>query len=177
MNQMRKIFQSLHRFIERMKQFSLLKSYHFHLKSLKENLFNEALSKLNVGNKNLEILEIGIGSGQNFRHFPENSNLTILDKTDKYLWKLKKSMIENKRHDLRISNLVLNDAENMNSIESASMDVVVHTFILCSVKNSNKVLSEIQRVLKPGGVCIFIEHSIDNEVRMFSETTILSPKF
>jgi len=32
------------------------------------------------------------------------------------------------------------------------------------MKDSNKVLSEIQRVLKPGGVCIFIEHSIDNKV-------------
>lgn len=49
----------------------------------------------------------------------------------------------------------------MKDIESNSMDFVVHTFILCSVDNCQLVLDEIYRVLKPGGVCLFIEHSLD----------------
>ena len=65
----------------------------------------------------------------------------------------------------------------MESIESASMDAVVHTFILCSVKDSDKVLSEIQRVLKPGGVCVFIEHSIDDKVLFFYNFKLFDIKF
>ena len=139
--------------------------YHFNLKHLKKELFDEAFSKLQSTDQKFNILEIGIGSGQNFLYFPPNSNLTILDKNEKFLPKLKQSMVKNKRQDLSVSELVINDAENMNSIASNSMDAVVHTFILCSVKNSDKVLSEIYRVLKPGGICVFMEHSIDNTVK------------
>jgi len=108
-------------------------------------------------------LEIGIGTGENFRHFPLNSNLHILDKTEIFLDYLKDSIKSSGRSDLTISQLVVNRAEDMKSIESNSMDAVVHTFTLCSVDDYSKVLNEIYRVLKPGGVCIFIEHSIEKE--------------
>ena len=101
-----------------------------------------------------------MGSGENFRQFPLNSNVTILDKTDKFSDHIKMSM--QKREDLHFSKLVINQAENMSSIESNSMDAVVHTFFLCSVDNSDLVINEIYRVLKPGGVVIFMEHSVDN---------------
>jgi len=145
----------------------IMKTVHSKIILLKEKLFEEAFKQISTGSQNLEILEIGIGTGENFKNFPKNAHLTILDKTDEFLPFLKKSINENKRDDLKISKLVVNYAENMESIESASMDAVVHTFILCSVKDSDKVLSEIQRVLKPGGICVFIEHSIDNKVDLF----------
>jgi ubiquinone/menaquinone biosynthesis C-methylase UbiE len=92
-----------------------------------------------------------------------NSNLTILDKTDKFLKYIKESIKKQKRDDLNVSKLVVSQGENMNAIESDSMDVVVHTFILCSVNDYNSVLKEIYRILKTGGVAIFMEHSIDND--------------
>ena len=143
----------------------IMKTIHSHLGQLKKNLFDEAFKQVNTGNEKLNILEIGIGTGENFKSYPKNANLTILDKTNEFLPYLEKSIKDNQRDDLKISKLVLNHAENMHSIESESMDAVVHTFILCSVKNSDAVLKEIYRVLKPGGVCVFIEHSIDNRVR------------
>jgi ubiquinone/menaquinone biosynthesis C-methylase UbiE len=109
------------------------------------------------------ICNVGIGTGENFRHFPLNSNLTILDKTDKFLKYIKDSIRNQKRDDLNVSKLIVSEGENMNAIESNSMDVVVHTFILCSVNDYNLVLKEIYRVLKPGGLAIFMEHSIDND--------------
>lgn len=39
-------------------------------------------------------------------------------------------------------------AEDMKQIEDNSVDVVVATYVLCSVKDRNKTLNEIQRVLK-----------------------------
>lgn len=42
--------------------------------------------------------------------------------------------------------------------EDNSMDVVVGTLVLCSVNNIDMALREIKRVLKPGGLYVFIEH-------------------
>ncbi|RNA24008.1 methyltransferase 7A [Brachionus plicatilis] len=138
---------------------------HSNLEVVKPKLFDEAISQVKTNKKNdrLEILELGIGTGENFKHFPKGSNVTILDKTDIFLPYLNESIKKNNRQDLNVSKLVVSKAEEMVGIESDSMDVVVHTFILCSVNDYKKVMSEIYRVLKPGGVCIFIEHSIDNE--------------
>lgn len=41
---------------------------------------------------------------------------------------------------------------------SGSFDTVVTTFTLCSVGDQAAVLSEIRRVLKPGGTALFLEH-------------------
>lgn len=42
--------------------------------------------------------------------------------------------------------------------ESGQFDTVVTTFTLCSVGDQAAVLSEIRRVLKPGGTALFLEH-------------------
>jgi len=40
----------------------------------------------------------------------------------------------------------------------AQFDTVVCTYTLCSVEDPARVLSEMRRVLKPGGRCLFLEH-------------------
>jgi ubiquinone/menaquinone biosynthesis C-methylase UbiE len=40
----------------------------------------------------------------------------------------------------------------------ASFDNVVCTFTLCSVTNPKQVLSELRRILRPGGAVLFLEH-------------------
>ncbi|RNA45256.1 methyltransferase 7A [Brachionus plicatilis] len=118
----------------------IMRFIHSNLETVKMKLFDEAISNIKNTKKNsgnLEILELGIGTGENFRHFPKGSN------------------------DLNVSKLVVSKAEEMVGIESNSMDVVVHTFILCSVDDNKKVMNEIYRILKSDGVCIFMEHSVD----------------
>ena len=98
----------------------IMKTIHSHLGTLKKQLFDEAFKQLSTGSEKLDILEIGIGTGENFKNFPKNANLTILDKTDEFLPFLQESINRNKREDLKISKLVVNYAENMESIESNS---------------------------------------------------------
>lgn len=42
--------------------------------------------------------------------------------------------------------------------DDASFDTVVCTYTLCSVDDPAKVLSEMRRVLKPGGTLLYLEH-------------------
>lgn len=39
-----------------------------------------------------------------------------------------------------------------------SFDTVVSTYTLCSVENEGQVLSELRRILKPGGRLLYLEH-------------------
>ncbi len=39
-----------------------------------------------------------------------------------------------------------------------TVDAVVSTVVLCSVAHPAKVLAEVQRVLRPGGIVVFIAH-------------------
>lgn len=41
---------------------------------------------------------------------------------------------------------------------SGSFDVVVSTLVLCSVRSQAETLSEVRRLLKPGGRLVFLEH-------------------
>lgn len=42
--------------------------------------------------------------------------------------------------------------------DDASFDTVVCTFTLCSVSEQQQVLTELRRVLRPGGKALFLEH-------------------
>ncbi|NLR70197.1 class I SAM-dependent methyltransferase [Novosphingobium sp. ERN07] len=44
--------------------------------------------------------------------------------------------------------------------ESESFDTAVCTYTLCSVHDPAKVLSELRRILKPGGILLFLEHGL-----------------
>ena len=152
-----------------------MKKLHDAIEERKKSIFKEALENIEIKkNGYYEILEIGVGSGENFRHFPKDSNVNVIDKCDDFLPYLKESFQKNGREDLKLSNLIVSKGECMTEVKSNSMDIVVHTFILCSVDDPSKVLAEIYRVLKPGGVCIFIEHSLDkkNLLRRTIQTVI-----
>jgi len=43
-------------------------------------------------------------------------------------------------------------------IRAASIDYAISTLVLCSVVDQRRALSELLRVLRPGGKLIFIEH-------------------
>jgi len=45
----------------------------------------------------------------------------------------------------------------------ASFDTAVCTYTLCSVHDPAKVLSELRRILKPGGQLLFLEHGLSPE--------------
>jgi ubiquinone/menaquinone biosynthesis C-methylase UbiE len=100
------------------------------------------------------ILEIGIGSGLNLRHYSNRANRVIgLDPSPKML-----SMAERAPKPPVLSvDLIEASAETI-PMESESVDTVISTWTLCTIPDVSRALAEMRRVLKPGGRLLFVEH-------------------
>ncbi|XP_032068210.1 methyltransferase-like protein 7A [Thamnophis elegans] len=136
-----------------MNQYS--KFYNKKLHKEKEKLFQN-MRDFSDASGNLHLLEIGVGSGSNFKFYPPNSHVTCLDYNPNFQNFILESMAQNTH--LQFENFVVASAENMTSVSDNSVDVVVCTLVFCSVKSIQAALKEIQRVLRPGGAFYFMEH-------------------
>lgn len=106
-----------------------------------------------------DILELGSGTGANLAFYPNNIKSLILTEPNPHMRQQLTLKLDAYQH-LPIS---LKDcaAESL-PFPDESFDAAVSTLTLCTVKNPQQALSEIHRVLKPGGKLLFIEHVIAN---------------
>ncbi|CAG0888625.1 unnamed protein product [Darwinula stevensoni] len=104
------------------------------------------------------LLEIGVGTGLNFEFYPSNARISVLEPNSNF----KRYVLKNKQKfpDVELENFFLGVGEDMKSVPSGSMDVVVCTHVMCSVqpKNMDRFLSEVKRVLATNGRFYFFEH-------------------
>jgi len=100
------------------------------------------------------ILEIGIGSGLNLRHYSDRANQVIgLDPSLKML-----SMAERAPKPPMLSVDLMEASAETIPMESESVDSVISTWTLCTIPDVSRALAEMRRVLKPGGRLLFVEH-------------------
>lgn len=99
------------------------------------------------------IVELGPGSGANFRYYPRGTHVIAVEPNPMML---KRMYSQADRHGVEID-LRHAGAEGM-EVESESADLVVSTLVLCSVRDPKQVVSEVRRVLRPGGRFAFLEH-------------------
>lgn len=100
------------------------------------------------------VLEIGAGTGLNLEHYPGSLSSLIVSEPDQHMrMQLEKKILARKT----IAQVSTGKAEEINA-KNESFDFVVATLVCCSVTDLDRVLSEIKRVLKPGGHFIFLEH-------------------
>jgi ubiquinone/menaquinone biosynthesis C-methylase UbiE len=102
-----------------------------------------------------DILEIGFGSGLNLPHY-DKSKVDIILALDPSveMWNLAKEEIERQQMPVEF---VKGGAENI-PLQGHSIDTVLLTYTLCSIPDLVNSMSEIRRVLKPGGQLLFCEH-------------------
>jgi len=106
-----------------------------------------------------KVLEIGPGTGVNFRFLPKNCQWQGVEPNPAMHPFLKKTAKDYGFHDIQFAGL----AKNTFNLADNSQDFIISTLVLCSVPNVRQTLSEIKRVLKPKGKFIFIEHVVDTE--------------
>ncbi len=101
------------------------------------------------------VLEIGIGSGLNLSFYNEDNinHLLAIDPSED-LWRKNKFDLQNLPYDFEFLKAFAEDIP----LDSNSIDSVVLTYTLCTIKETHKALEEIRRVLKDNGKLIFCEH-------------------
>jgi ubiquinone/menaquinone biosynthesis C-methylase UbiE len=99
-------------------------------------------------------LELGAGTGVNLDLYPDAVEELVLVEPDPHM---AKRMRERLSQSSRAGTIVEAPAERL-PFESAGFDTAVSTLVLCTVPDPAAAIAELERVLKPGGQLLFIEH-------------------
>ncbi|XP_077609575.1 thiol S-methyltransferase TMT1A-like isoform X3 [Crocuta crocuta] len=132
--------------------------YNEQMASKKHELFSNLPEFVGPSGK-LSLLEVGCGTGANFKFYPAGCRVTCIDPNPNFEKFLIKSVAEN-RH-LQFERFVVATGENMQQVADGSVDVVVCTLVLCSVQSQERILQEVCRVLRPTKT----EHEREKEQR------------
>lgn len=102
-----------------------------------------------------EVVEIGAGTGLNLDHYgPDVARVRLLDPSAAMRATLRAAVARSADDRLHVED---GAAERL-PLPDASVDVVVATFVLCSVEDPRAVLREAARVLRSGGRWLGLEH-------------------
>lgn len=115
-----------------------------------------------VGQASGRVLEIGAGSGLNLPLYRRDLEEVIAVEPSHELLQMARRHAVWTHFPVRFYE---GRAERL-PLDSSSIDSAVMTWTLCSVGDPHAVLSEIGRVLRPGGQLLFIEHGAAPEPRV-----------
>jgi len=100
-----------------------------------------------------DTLEAAIGTGLNLPHYPPDVRLTGVDLSPEML----ALAVTRAKEMARTIGLTEGDAQDL-PFADCSFDTVVCTYALCSVRDDARAISEMHRVLRPGGRLILVDH-------------------
>ncbi|MBC9733870.1 class I SAM-dependent methyltransferase [Nocardioides marmotae] len=117
------------------------------------------------------VLEIGAGSGLNLSHLPPAvTRLDVVEPSD-VAWRL--SAGRRAAAGVAVDRVGLDGASL--EADAASYDAVLSTFTLCTIPDVAAALSEVRRVLCPGGSFHFVEHGRAPDARVAAWQRRLDP--
>jgi ubiquinone/menaquinone biosynthesis C-methylase UbiE len=105
------------------------------------------------------VLEVGVGSGLNLRSYSRAVDRVCgIDLSPELL-----RLAHERTADAVVPvSLIRASAEHL-PFDVAVFDAIVMTWTLCSIPNPIAALTEMRRVLKPGGDLLFVEHGLSPE--------------
>ncbi|AGB40984.1 methylase involved in ubiquinone/menaquinone biosynthesis [Halobacteroides halobius DSM 5150] len=122
----------------------------------RQNLWQQVADR--TGDKKVNLLEAGVGTGKNIPYYPEGTKAYAIDFSKQMLAearkKAKQSATEVKLFEMDIQNL---------DFEDNFFDVIITTCVFCSVPDPIKGLKELKRVCKPNGEILMLEHMRSNK--------------
>jgi len=101
-----------------------------------------------------QVIEVGAGNGMNFAHYPQQVTRVLAVEPDPHLRRLAQlSAI-----DAAVPVEVTDGVADLLPASDGAFDAAVVSLVLCSVPDQSRALSELRRVLRPGGQLRFLEH-------------------
>lgn len=102
-----------------------------------------------------KVLEVGAGTGANLKFYPKAVDQLILSEPDEFMRKkLLQKLDESSLQHYQIKSFAMEEID----LADNSMDCVVSTLVCCSVRSPQESMEQVYRVLKPGGLFVFMEH-------------------
>jgi SAM-dependent methyltransferase len=110
-----------------------------------------------------DVVEIGFGSGHNVPFYPAAVTRLAAVEPSGLSWRLAGERVRASRVPVRRAGL---DGQRL-PLDDGSCDAALSTWTLCTIPDAAAALSEVRRVLKPGGELHFLEHGLapDENVR------------
>jgi phosphatidylethanolamine/phosphatidyl-N-methylethanolamine N-methyltransferase len=103
------------------------------------------------------VLEIGVGTGNNFSYYPPDAEMTAIDFSEGML---KRAQKRASRHKVKVD-LRQMDVQNMEFADN-TFNTVAATLVFCSVPDPVRGIKEVARVCKPGGKVILLENDFSS---------------
>ncbi len=117
------------------------------------------------------VLEIGFGAGHNLPFYPAQVEELLALEPSELSRALAKKRIA--KALMPVTFVGLDGAQI--PLDTASVDGIACTWTLCTIPRVEAALSEMRRVLKPGGVLHFVEHGLSEGARTARWQTRLNP--
>jgi SAM-dependent methyltransferase len=108
------------------------------------------------------VLEIGAGTGLNLTHYPAAVEELVLTEPEEPMARRLEARLASLG---RAGKVVRAPAESLPFADD-SFDTAICTLVLCTVGDPERALAEIDRVLKPGGRLLFLEHVRSEDPRI-----------
>jgi SAM-dependent methyltransferase len=100
------------------------------------------------------VLEVGAGTGINFKYYPASVTEVIATEPESYLRQHATEAAQSAPIPVRVTAA---RAERL-PFKDQSFDAGIVSLVLCSVQDSRQALGELFRVIRPGGELRFYEH-------------------
>jgi ubiquinone/menaquinone biosynthesis C-methylase UbiE len=128
------------------------RGYDFFFQAMERSGLRELRAEL-LGQAEGRCLEVGAGTGLNLEHWPGEVELVLSEPSEAMAAQLRRKVAGSRP----VAEVIVAPGEAL-PFPDASFDTVALTLVLCTAPDPGAVLREIDRVLRPGGRLLFLEH-------------------